>query len=162
MGIAALTRKDDGTVVTIPESHRDWQKWVSAGRTRNWMLGDPLIDWLRLYGKDHDYIPKQELDSYMEELDFLKFIFERGQEFETGIRHLLEQKYEVATIAQDYRDIASLSRVNYICRRIASTKPLPKASSFLNRSAIVPVVTSEDTRLSWVWCVDNHSVGADP
>ena len=110
MGIAALTRKDDGTVVTIPESHRDWQKWVSAGRTRNWMLGDPLIDWLRLYGKDHDYIPKQELDSYMEELDFLKFIFERGQEFETGIRHLLEQKYEVATIAQDYRDIASLSK----------------------------------------------------
>ena len=34
--------------------------------------------------------------------------------------------------------------------RIASTKTLPKASSFLNRSAIVPVVTSEDMRLSWV------------
>ena len=110
MGIEALTRKDDGTTVTIPESHHDWQKWVSAGRTRNWMLGDPLIDWLRLYGKDRDYIPKQELDSYVEELDFLKFIFERGQEFETGILRLLEQKYEVATIARDYREIASLSK----------------------------------------------------
>ena len=46
--------------------------------------------------------------------------------------------------------------------RIASKTTLPKASSFLNRSAIVPVVTSEDSRLSWVWCVDNHSVGANP
>ena len=44
--------------------------------------------------------------------------------------------------------------------RIASTKTLPKANSFLNRSAIVPVVTSEDTR--WLWYVDNHSVGANP
>ena len=110
MGIEALTHRDDGTAIAVPESHEDWQQWVSAGRTRNWMLDDPLIDWLRLYGKDRDYIPKQELDSYVEELDFLTFIFERGQEFEAGIRRLLGETYEVATIAQDYREIASLSK----------------------------------------------------
>ena len=110
MGVEALTHRDDGTVIAIPESHDDWQQWVSAGRTRNWTLGDPLIDWLRLYGKDRDYIPKQELDSYVEELDFLNFIFERGQEFETGIPRLLEERYEVATIARDYRDIANLGK----------------------------------------------------
>ena len=110
MGIEALTHRDDGTAIAVPESHEDWQQWVSAGRTRNWMLDDPLIDWLRLYGKDRDYIPKQELDSYVEELDFLTFIFERGQKFEAGIRRLLGETYEVATIAQDYREIASLSK----------------------------------------------------
>ena len=96
MGIEALTHRDDGTAIAVPESHEDWQQWVSAGRTRNWMLGDPLIDWLRLYGKDRDYIPKQELDSYVEELDFLNFIFERGQQFEAGILRLLGETYEVS------------------------------------------------------------------
>ena len=110
MGKEALTHKDDGTAVAIPESHDDWQEWVSSGRTRNWMLGDPLVDWLRLYGEDRDYIPKQQLDSYVEELDFLKFIFERGQEFEAGILRLLEERYEVTTIARDYRDIANLGK----------------------------------------------------
>ena len=84
MGIEALTHRDDGTAIAVPESHEDWQQWVSAGRTRNWMLGEPLIDWLRLYGKDRDYIPKQELDSYVEELDFLNFIFERGSSSRLG------------------------------------------------------------------------------
>ena len=110
MGIEALTQRDDGTMVHIPETQEDWRQWVSAGRTRNWMLGDPLIDWLRLYGRDRDYIPKQELDNYVKELDFLEFIFERGQEFESGILRLFEQRYEVATITYDYRDIASLSK----------------------------------------------------
>ena len=110
MGIEALTHRDDGTVIAVPESHDDWQRWVSAGRTRNWMLDDSLIDWLRLYGEDRDYIPKQELDSYVEELDFLTFIFERGQEFEAGILRLLEERYEVATIARDYREIANLGK----------------------------------------------------
>ena len=110
MGIEALRQRDDGTMAHIPETQEDWRQWVSAGRTRNWMLGDPLIDWLRLYGRDRDYIPKQELDNYVKELDFLGFIFERGQEFEAGILRLFEQRYEVATIAQDYRDIASLSK----------------------------------------------------
>ena len=110
MGIEALTHRDDGTAIAVPHSHDDWQQWVSAGRTRNWMLGDPLIDWLHMYGKDRDYIPKHELDSYVEELDFLKFIFERGREFEAGILRLLEQQHEVATVARDYREIASLDK----------------------------------------------------
>ena len=61
MGINSLTHQDDGSKVAVPVSHDDWQQWVSAGRTRNWMLDDPLIDWLQLYGKSRDYLLKQEL-----------------------------------------------------------------------------------------------------
>ena len=74
------------------------------------MLHDPLVDWLRLYGEERDYIPRQELETYVEELDFLKFISERGQQFEAGILRLLEQEHEITQIAQDYRDIAKLDR----------------------------------------------------
>lgn len=34
MGIEALTHRDDGSAVAVPESRDDWQRWVSAGRAR--------------------------------------------------------------------------------------------------------------------------------
>ena len=74
------------------------------------MLGDPLIDWLQLYGKNRDYIPKQELAGYDKDLDFLEFIFEQGREFEAGILRLFSEQYEVTTIAQDYRQISRLDK----------------------------------------------------
>ena len=110
MGVEALTHRDDGAKAAIPVSPDDWRQWVSAGRTRNWMLDDPLIDWLQLYGKSRDYIPKQELAYYEKELDFVEFIFRKGNEFEAGILRLLQEQYEVATIAGDYREIIRLDK----------------------------------------------------
>lgn len=112
MGIEALTHTDDGAEI-IPASKDDWQAWVSAGRTRNWMMKDPLIDWLQEYGKSRDYIPKQELDDYAEKvkpLDFLEFIFEKGLQFEEGILNLFKDRYEVVTVAQDHTEIRSLDK----------------------------------------------------
>ena len=51
MGIDALTRLNDGSKSQLPLPTRIWRQWVSPGRTRNWMLNDPLVDWLQLYGK---------------------------------------------------------------------------------------------------------------
>ena len=110
MGINSLTHRDDGLKVAVPISQDDWRPWVSAGRTRNWMLDDPLIDWLQLYGKSRDYLPKQELADYDKDLDFLEFIFDKGREFEAGILHLFQDQYEVTTVAQDHRDIVSLAK----------------------------------------------------
>ena len=62
-----------------------------------------------MHGEDRDYIPKRELDRYVEDLDFLAFILERGQAFEAAMLRLLEQRYEVVTVARDYLDIVNLS-----------------------------------------------------
>lgn len=110
MGIDAITRRDDGSSVTIPNSRDDRKMWVSAGRTRCWMTHDPLIDWLLLYGKDREYIPKQDLEGYKPDLDFIAFIFDQGRAFEEGILNLLKQRYDVITVAQDYRDILNLEK----------------------------------------------------
>ena len=110
MGINSLTHRDDGSRVAVPVSTDDWQQWVSAGRTRNWMLEDPLIDWLQLYGKSRDYLLKQELAGYDKDLDFLEFIFDKGREFEAGILRLFQDQFVVATVAQDYREISSLGK----------------------------------------------------
>ncbi len=51
MGIDASTKSDAGVLV-VPPSGQDWQDWVSATDTRNFMLQDPLLDWLGLYGEE--------------------------------------------------------------------------------------------------------------
>ena len=110
MGIKALTHRDVGTEIVVPLSTEDWRSWVSAGRTRNWMLRDPLIDWLQLYGKSRNFMSSQELPDYDRNLDFLEFIFEKGREFEASILRLIQGRYEVAILANDYRDIQSLQK----------------------------------------------------
>ena len=110
MGIDALTHRNDGSRVATPVSHEDWRQWVSAGRTRNWMLNDPLVHWLQLYGKSRGYVPRQELASYAKELDFVEFIFEKSRAFEAGILRLLQEQYEVTTIAHGYEEIRKLDK----------------------------------------------------
>ena len=110
MGSDSLTHRDDGSSIAVPVSRDDWRQWVSAGRTRNWMLDDPLIDWLQLYGESRDYIPKKELTDYNKDLDFLEFLLDRGREFEAGVIQLLQERFEVTTVAQDYREISRLDK----------------------------------------------------
>jgi hypothetical protein len=50
MSIDASTRSDAGVSV-VPSSAQDWQNWVSATDTRNFLLQDTLLDWLDLYGE---------------------------------------------------------------------------------------------------------------
>ena len=110
MGIDALTHRDDGSKVPVPRTHDDWQQWVSAGRTRNWMLNDPLIDWLHLYGKSRGYVPNQELHDYDKDLDFVQFIFEKSREFEAGILRLFQGQFDVTTVARDHLEITRLDK----------------------------------------------------
>ena len=124
MGIDALTHRDDGSKVAVPISHGDWLQWVSAGRTRNWILGDPLLDWLQLYGKSRGYIPKRELPDYERDLDFLEFLFERGRKFESGILRLLQDQYEVITIAQNYKEISRLDKAEETYRTMQQGLPI--------------------------------------
>ena len=124
MGINSLTHQDDGSKVAVPVSHDDWQQWVSAGRTRNWMLDDPLIDWLQLYGKSRDYLLKQELAGYDKDLDFLEFIFDKGREFEAGILRLFQDQYDVTTVAQDYREISSLGKAEETFEAMKQGQPI--------------------------------------
>ena len=80
MGIEALTHDDDGNPV-VPKTAEEWDEWVSASRTRNHVLDNPLIDWLDRWGEEHGYQP----DPVEEDTDFLTFLFAKGNAFEAAV-----------------------------------------------------------------------------
>jgi hypothetical protein len=110
-GGLALTRDDDGREL-IPTSEAEWDTWVSAARTRNWILGDPLLDWLHFYGAEHGFVRDDERPGYDVRTDFERFVLEKGIAFETGVLRLIEQRVPVRVVARDRADSRSLEKAH--------------------------------------------------
>ena len=95
-----LVRSDDG-IEYNPTNYQEWSSWVSATATRNYVLGDPILDWLRLYGKDHGFKRDDDLPGYDERTDFRLFLLQKGIEFEKRIVEVLSDKVEVNSVVDD-------------------------------------------------------------
>ena len=50
MGREAITRTTAGELA-VPTPDAEWDRWVSASRTRNHVLDAPLLDWLERHGE---------------------------------------------------------------------------------------------------------------
>ena len=100
MAIEALTRGDNGDRF-VPSTADDWLDWVSATATRNHVLGDPLLDWLDLYGTNHGFERDDELPRYDRRTDFTEFVFEQGRRFEAAVMEHIRTLTDVVTIARD-------------------------------------------------------------
>ena len=96
MGIEALTHNLAGNLV-VPETDAEWDEWVSASRTRNHVLDNPLLDWLDRYGEEHGF----ERDPEHEPTDFLHFLFGKGNAFEAAVVEHLRGLVEVRPIVPE-------------------------------------------------------------
>ncbi len=144
----------------------NWSAWVSASRTRNFLLGDPILDWLELYGEDEGFHKDSEQKHHDPRTDFLDFIFRKGQEFELAILALLRQKFgadSIATIASTYTDAKSAAKAEATFDQMAAGVPflyqavlrdpenrcygmpdLLVRSDYLNRLVQEPLLTDAD------------------
>ncbi len=93
MGIEALTHDDAGNLV-VPTTSEEWSEWVSASLTRNYVLENPLIDWLDRYGEERGFVR----DEVSEAHDFGRFIMNKGIAFEQAVVEHLSGLIEVRTI----------------------------------------------------------------
>ena len=110
MSIDASTRSDVGVSV-LRSSSQDWQEWVSATDTRNFLLQDTLLDWLDLYGENNGFKRDTDLPGYDPRTDFTKFIFEKTREFEAAVIKHLFSITAVTTIATDPGDTRKFGKV---------------------------------------------------
>lgn len=84
--------------------------WVSATHTRNYMLNDSLVDWLKLYGEQekkstYNLQSHRSKKSTISPSSFNNFIMKKGIEFETDlIAYINSKKINVITISEDITD----------------------------------------------------------
>jgi hypothetical protein len=98
-GPEAVLRAGDGTLVD-PATPEEWDGWVSAGRTRNHVEGDPLLDWLGRYGRENGFTPDDELDGYDPRTDMRLFVLERGIAFEDAVMALIRARLETVRVSE--------------------------------------------------------------
>lgn len=82
------------------------EAWVAASRTRNFVLGDPLCDWLRAHGEAAGFVRDNALPGHDPRTDFRRFVLEQGKAFETGILAHLAARVEVRMIGESAADSA--------------------------------------------------------
>jgi hypothetical protein len=119
LGIDALTYTDSGDRIA-PQTKDDWTDWVSATATRNYVLDDPLLDWLGLYGKEHGFKSDFQLPGYDSRTDFSRFVMRKGREFEDAVvKHLktLLPIYNIATNPMQSRKLEAAEQTfEAMCR----------------------------------------------
>ncbi len=109
MGIETLTQNQNGQTV-IPDTKEDWLEWVSATDTRNFLIEDPLLDWLKLYGEDNGFQPDADLPRYDSRTDFTQFIFKKGNDFEAAVVEHLKTLTTIITIGSGHGEARSLEK----------------------------------------------------
>src|SRR5262249_23783246 len=82
----------------------DAPQWVSATRTRAYLLQDPLLDWLERHGEQRGFPRDDRSPEYDPRTDFAGFILRKGLEFEAAVLRILATQFQVVTIAQSRAD----------------------------------------------------------
>jgi hypothetical protein len=95
----------------------NWNEMISPSNIRNYMLDDPLIDWMRYYSiNDINDTPKHNHynnhhNHHNNSLTFNNFIMEQGKLFEKNvIEHLKQTNFRLITIAETYEDVKSYNK----------------------------------------------------
>ena len=109
MGIDAITKTAIGQTVN-PSSKEEWSEWVSATSSRNYMLKNPLIDWLALYGRKRGYGYDYWQSDYDKRCEFTTFIMRQGVAFEESVKNHLSTLEPVVTISKSPSAIRSLDK----------------------------------------------------
>jgi len=122
-GLASIALDDAGTRVE-PVAEADWDEWVSAGRTRNYLLGDPLLDWLARHGRAEGFVPDTETPGYDPRTDLTAFVLAQGRRFEAGVLELLAREVPITTIARERGDARSAARAADTFAAMAAGAPL--------------------------------------
>lgn len=94
----------------FPADNAGWREWVSAGRTRNWMLRDTLLDWLNQYGQDHGFERDDAAPGYDARFDFTSFVMRQGRAFEAAVLAHLRGRFDIPSVADGWEDIRQLEK----------------------------------------------------
>ena len=100
IGLEALWLDNDNKEIN-PTSRSEWGEWIAATRTRNYVLGDPLLDWLAMHGSPKGFVQDRDYPGYDVRTDFTQLIFAQGRLFEEAVMEQIESLAVVKRISSD-------------------------------------------------------------
>jgi predicted RecB family nuclease len=86
-------------------------------------MDDPLLDWLGLFGEQNGFVRDDKLAGYLRELDFGRFVMQKGNEFESAFMLWIEQRAEVRVIG-DFRVSRTIEATNDTVDAMAAGVPV--------------------------------------
>ncbi len=104
----------------------DWTNMISASSIKNYMMDDPLLDWLKYYNiTDLTSIPHHSTGyNNINTIDpHTKFIMEQGVEFEKNVIDILKSKYDVTQISYK-NETQSVEHYNMTLDAMKEGKPI--------------------------------------
>jgi hypothetical protein len=110
--------------ITAPTDLLLDNSWIAAGRTRNYLLRDPLLDWLHLYGEDKGFVRDDRRPEYDPRTDLLPFLFERGIGFERAVLDCLSTREDILTIARGPDDVRDRAKLEETFRAMVAGAPV--------------------------------------
>lgn len=123
---------NDHSTEIAPVGEADWAQWVSATGTRNFLLKDPVLDWLGLFGRANGFTPEREATGYDSRTDFLPFILRQGQLFERAVLGHMGTKSAIAVVAAGWQDIRSLDKARETLELMRAGTPVIAAAVLWN------------------------------
>lgn len=92
------------------EEKSKWINMVSASKVRNYLISDPLLDWLYEYNITSIYDnPKGRICNSLASVkhsnndSFTQFIMDKGIEFENEVYKILKRKFNLVKVAESYQ-----------------------------------------------------------
>lgn len=115
-----------------PELYQNWNEWVAASQTRNFVLKDTILDWLEWHGKNKGLFMgrKFKLGTIPQfktrGLDFGSFLMRKGTEFEDAVMASLHKKFK-----GKIKEIANASQVRSVDKVLETLNEMRKGTPIL-------------------------------
>jgi len=119
----AITTTSVGEHVS-PQTTDEWREWVSASSTRNFMLHNPLLDWLELCGNQHGFIRDDEREGYDASIDFTQFLMGQGNAFEAAVVGYLRTLQPIVVIGSGHADVQNLRKAEETFDALQAGEPI--------------------------------------
>lgn len=103
----------------------EWKDWVSATKIRNYMIGDPIIDWLDLYPEKVSCFDSIVKKKHQGQFTFQQYIMKQGLAFEQRIIKEIQTKFSNEFICvADYQEARSYDKYIETINHIKAGVPI--------------------------------------
>lgn len=108
----------------------NWEIFVSASSVRNYMIDDPLIDYLEFIDRNNRHNLNLGIninwDKKYKQNDFISYIYQKGDIFKSYIIGILKDKFkdDIVTISNKSYDIKSINKFNETVECIKKGVPI--------------------------------------